>query len=168
MRHKHDDLPHIIIETEAEGGGFSSFLLGALVGAAAALLLAPRSGSETQRQLREFATRLRDEAEEQVDGARSTVTGLVDRTRGALEDRISSVRGELETRADQARTAVDAGRRAARQAREELQRRVDDAKGAHRGGTVPSDFRDRAPDVVVEEVIVADVTVEADPGDLAR
>jgi gas vesicle protein len=168
MRHKYDDLPHIVIETEEEGGGFSTFLLGVLLGAGAALLLAPRSGAETQRQLREFATRVRDEAEETVDGARGTVTGLVDRTRGVVEERISALRGEFEARTDQARTAVDAGRRAARQARGELQRRVDDAKSAYRGSTPPPAFREPPPDRVVDEVIVADVTVETDPGDLAR
>jgi gas vesicle protein len=160
----YDDLPHFVIETD-EGGGFSTFLLGALVGAAAALLLAPRTGAETQRQLREAAARLREEAEGTVGGARETVTELVERTRGRVEEGMRQARGEIETRADQARSAVDAGRRAARQAREELERRVHDAKATYRGTA-----RDGhpEPDVVVQEVVVADVTVETDPGDLAR
>jgi gas vesicle protein len=157
----HDDLPHFIIETE-ERGGFSTFLLGAALSAAAALLLAPRSGAETQRQLREFATRLRDDAED----ARETVVGLVDRTRGQVEERLGAVRGELGTRAEQARSAVDAGRRAARDARGELERRVAEAKNAYRSDAVA----ERTPDVdlVVDEVIVADISVEPDAGDLAR
>lgn len=156
----YDDYPHIVIERER--GGFGTFLWGALLGAGAALLLAPRTGTETQRQLRERARALRDAAEGRVNEARDTVSGAVDRARGEVNDRIYTVRQAVETRADQARSAVEAGRRAAREARSDLERRVADAKSAYRGGV--DAFREPGATLVEAEVVVTEVVVE-DPGD---
>jgi len=130
---EYDDLPHIVIERER--GGMVPFLWGALLGAGVALLLAPRSGAETQQEIRDSVQRLRDTA----GGARDRVVGTVDRTRTRLTDRIGSVRDTLERRTGQARDAVDAGRRAARDARTELERRLDQAKAAYRGGDTGED-----------------------------
>jgi hypothetical protein len=58
----HDEVPHIIIERDG-GGGFGSFVLGALVGAGLALLFAPKTGEETQEELKERAKQLRSSAE---------------------------------------------------------------------------------------------------------
>ena len=137
--------PRIVIEER--GGGAGSFLLGVLVGAGAALLLAPRSGRETQREIRGF------------------VTGRVD-----------AVRGAVDTRVEQARTAVDEGRSAAAQARAELQRRVEEAKASYRGGQRPEpphapalQLATSAPPAraAVQEVVITEVTTEPDVGDLA-
>ena len=54
----HDDVPYIVIERS--GSGMAPFVWGALMGAAAALLFAPKSGAETQRDLKERATKLRE------------------------------------------------------------------------------------------------------------
>ncbi|HEV2149381.1 MAG TPA: YtxH domain-containing protein, partial [Longimicrobiaceae bacterium] len=91
----YDDYPRIVIERES--GGLGAFVWGALLGAGAALLLAPRTGAETQRELRERARRLRETAEGRVTEARDTVTGAVDRARGEVTDRISAVRDAIET-----------------------------------------------------------------------
>jgi gas vesicle protein len=125
----HDDLPYIVIEKHS-GGGFGTFLWGALLGAGVALLLAPRSGEETQEEIRERVRRLREAAEDRVTGVRDSVNDSVSRTRDRIQDRIDTVRDTLESRADQARNALDEGRRAARDARSELQRRVDEARSA--------------------------------------
>ncbi|HEX8274239.1 MAG TPA: YtxH domain-containing protein [Longimicrobiaceae bacterium] len=156
----YDDYPHIVIERER--GGFGPFVWGALLGAGAALLLAPRTGADTQRELRERARALREAAEGRVNEARDTVTGAVDRARGEVTGRISTVRDVIETRADQARSAVEAGRRAARDARVDLERRVAEAKSAYRGGV--DAFRDPGAPVLEAEVIVTEVIVE-DAGD---
>ncbi|HEX7240608.1 MAG TPA: YtxH domain-containing protein [Longimicrobiaceae bacterium] len=153
----YDDLPHIVIERER--GGMGTFLWGALLGAGVALLLAPRTGAETQREIRDRAQRLRDLAEGRVNDARDTVTGTVDRARERLNDGITTVRGAIETRADQARQAVEVGRRAARDARGELERRVTDAKAAYRGGV--EGVRDAGGGGALQaEVIITEVTVE--------
>lgn len=152
----YDDYPHIVIERDR--GGMGAFLWGALLGAGAALLLAPRTGAETQRELRERARALRDVAEGRVNEARDTVTEAVERARGEVNDRIGSLREAVETRADQARSAVDAGRRAARDARTDLERRLADAKSAYRGGV--DAFQEPAATVVAAEVVVTEVVVE--------
>jgi gas vesicle protein len=123
-----DDLPYIVIERER--GGLEPFLWGALLGAGVALLMAPRSGTETQRELRDRVTRLRDTAQGRVSDAR----GAIDRTRGQVLDRIGGLRDAVESRVGQARDAVDAGRRAARDARSELERRLSDAKAGYGAG----------------------------------
>jgi gas vesicle protein len=152
----YDDYPHIVIERDR--GGFGPFLWGALLGAGAALLLAPRTGADTQRELRERARALRDAAEGRVNDARDSVSGAVERARGEVTDRISTVRDAIETRADQARTAVEAGRRAAMDARSDLERRVAEAKSAYRSGV--DAFRDPGAPVLEAEVIVTEVIVE--------
>lgn len=121
----HDDLPYIVIERHS--GGAAPFLWGALIGAGIALLLAPRSGAETQEEIRSRVLRLRSEAEGRVNEARDRVT----RTRGRIFDRIDSVRSAIEEQADRARDAVDTGRRVAKDARSELERRLAEAKGGY-------------------------------------
>ena len=61
----HDDVPYIVIE---RGGGSQTgtFIMGALLGAGLALLFAPKSGEETQAELKARARQLRDTAEERV------------------------------------------------------------------------------------------------------
>ncbi|HSH44969.1 MAG TPA: YtxH domain-containing protein, partial [Longimicrobiales bacterium] len=57
----HDEGPYVIIERRT--GSFGTFVWGLLLGAAAALLVAPKSGRETRRELSEGVDRLRDKAE---------------------------------------------------------------------------------------------------------
>jgi len=75
---------------------FLAILAGAVVGAAAGLLLAPASGAESRARVRRTATRLRDEA------------GTKARSAGALIGRYT---GDL-------KEAVEAGRTAYRSTRE--------------------------------------------------
>ncbi len=127
-----DDLPYIVIERHS--GSTSSFLWGALLGAGAALLLAPRSGAQTQEEIRARVQRVRTAAEERVEAARAAAERTRDRIEDQLEDvrdRIVSVRDELDVRADRARDSFESGRRAAREARADLQRRVSEVKESY-------------------------------------
>ena len=160
MRNDHE-LPIVI---EERGGGLGTFLLGAVVGAGVALLLAPRTGRETQRELASALSGLGRAAGGRAGGARESVTGLVDRARDAVDDGVGRVRG-----------AVDEGRTAARSASSELRRRVDEAKAAfnagRRGEPPPPSPRPAAPARVqpaADEVVVTEVATEPDAGDLAR
>lgn len=155
----HDELPYIVIEKHS-GGGFTTFLWGALLGAGAALLLAPRSGEETQEEIRERVRRLREAAEDQVNEVRDTVN----RTRDRLQDQIDNVRDTVESRTGQAREALETGRRAARDARSELERRVAEARESVVDALHDEDDDDYsdmglAPeiDVTVTEVVVEEV-----------
>jgi gas vesicle protein len=69
-----------------------AFALGAIAGAAIALLYAPSTGEETRRKLAEKAREGRDKAEavarqgrEFIDRQRETVTAAVDRGREAFD-----------------------------------------------------------------------------------
>ena len=154
---EYDDLPYIVIERRS--GGFTPFLWGALLGVGAALLFAPRTGEETQEELRQRVRRLRTAAEGRVNEVRDTMSGAVTRTRGRLQDRIDTVRETVEERAERARQAVEAGRRAALEARAELERRVDLAKESYNAAAEAArGASTRQPPAA--EVIITDVIVE--------
>jgi gas vesicle protein len=76
-------------------GVLVGFLVGAVVGAVAALLLAPASGTETRRRLRDAADKLADEGRRRYDDAR----------------------GYAGERADELKEAFRAGKEAYQQAR---------------------------------------------------
>ena len=95
-------------------GVILSFLVGALTGAATAVLLAPRSGRETREYLgerwRDAADRSRQysvEAVEKGKAALNDATGYVDKQRGALDKR-----------RERLAAAVEAGKQAYRDERD--------------------------------------------------
>jgi gas vesicle protein len=63
----------------------TGFVVGALVGAGLALLLAPATGQDTRRRLGETARRLRDDAKSRMSHARDTVSSLKEEARSAIE-----------------------------------------------------------------------------------
>jgi len=117
-----DDVPYIVIERDS-GGGAGSFLLGALVGAGLALLFAPKTGEETQEELKEQAHKLRVVAEERVRDAQRQ-----------LEERLDEARDGVASRYDEVREAVSAGRSAAVDARSDLESKLHRSKSAYRAG----------------------------------
>jgi gas vesicle protein len=138
----HDEAPVIVIERDT-GGGVGSFVLGALVGAGVALLLAPKSGAETQEELKEQARKLRSAAEERVREAQRQ-----------LEERLEGVRDGVQTRFEEVKDAVDTGREAASDARSDLEHKLQRSKAAYRAGVEAA-----------REAIAADGTeVEDDAG----
>ncbi|MSR35263.1 MAG: YtxH domain-containing protein [Gemmatimonadetes bacterium] len=120
-----DEVPYIVIERERGGGGSSigSFVLGALVGAGVALLFAPQSGEETQEQIRRRARKLRAQADDRLRTVQEK-----------LESRIESARSNVQNRVDSVRGAVESGRQAARDARADLEKRLEETKAAYRTG----------------------------------
>jgi len=113
-----DDSPYIVIERD-RAGGLGSFVLGALVGAGLALLFAPKSGAETQEELKEHARKFRTAAGERVRDAQRQ-----------LEERLEDVREGVQTHFE----AVSAGRSAATDARTDLERKLQRSKAAYRAG----------------------------------
>ena len=65
------DEGYVIIERRT--GNFGTFVWGMLMGAAAALLFAPKSGRETRRELSDSMYRMRDEAEHRVREVQGSV-----------------------------------------------------------------------------------------------
>jgi gas vesicle protein len=117
-----DESPYIVIERD-RNGGVGSFLLGALVGAGLALLFAPKSGAETQEDLKEHARKLRTAAEERLSVAQRQ-----------FEERFDDVREGVHQRFDGVKEAVSAGRSAATDARADLEKKLQRSKAAYRAG----------------------------------
>lgn len=85
-----------------EEGGYSSgsmllsFLLGGVVGAGIALLLAPQSGEETRRKIKELSDEVKDKTTGYIDETKSTVASYVDKGKGFYEEKKSLVASAIE------------------------------------------------------------------------
>lgn len=117
-----DEVPYIVID-RGDGSGLGSFVLGALIGAGVALLLAPKTGEETQEDLKEGARKLKAAAEVRVREAQQQ-----------LEERLEAAREGVQSRVEEVKEAVEAGRKAAVDARGELEERLHRSKAAYRAG----------------------------------
>jgi len=122
-----DDKPVIIIE-RTSGGGLGGFLLGALVGAAAALLFAPQSGEETREVLRERGKKLRDDAQARASDLGHRFEDGYERTKERVEDGFDTARRTFDEKRAGAKDALDAGRAAVHSARDELDKRLAQAR----------------------------------------
>lgn len=78
-----------------------SFLLGGVVGAGVALLLAPKSGRETRQRIMELADDVRDRAEDYYEHAKSGVSSTLDKGKDFFQEKKSIIT-----------TAVEAGKEA--------------------------------------------------------
>ena len=134
MREYHFDEnePYVVIEkTEGSTG---SFLIGLALGAGIALLLAPRSGYDTRRELQRGARRVRNAAQGAAEDLTGTVVDTFQEARQQVEQRIDHARQAVELKRQQVSQAVNAGRAAAMQAREDLERRIAETKASYDAG----------------------------------
>lgn len=124
-----------IVYVERGGGDTSAKWLfwGGLLGAGLALLYAPSSGEETRRNLQRKLWKLRamteeklDELTQQLGGAKDTLDGLME------DDEEDAVEGDTDARGIY-------GRSAASSPREELERRLADARARRRA---PADLEE--------------------------
>jgi len=88
---------------------FLSFLLGGLVGAGVALLLAPKSGKETREQIRALADDVKERAECYVEQAKGKMTSAVESGKDFFQAKKSIIT-----------TAVEAGKEAYEKEKERL------------------------------------------------
>ncbi len=132
-RYKFDeDEPYVVIERPS--AGITPFLLGLALGAGAALLLAPRSGAATRRDIRRRAMNVRRTAEHVVTGATDTVLDTYQDARRRVEEQIDSARLAVDLKKRQVHRAMEAGRVAAHEAREELEQRIAETKAGYETG----------------------------------
>ncbi len=144
MREYHfdEDEPYVVIEkTEGSTG---SFLIGLALGAGVALLFAPRSGWETRRDLRRGARRVKDAAQGAAEDLTGTVVDTFTEARIQVEERIDHARQAVELKRKQVAQAVNAGRAAAQQAREDLERRIAETKASYDAGAAVARTRARS------------------------
>jgi gas vesicle protein len=126
------DEPYVVIEQRSSGVG--SFLVGLAIGAGIALLLAPQSGAETRRGIARSARRMQRSATDLVGTVADTVSDTLQNARGVVEDRVDAARRAVDLKRTQVSEAVLAGRAAAQQAREDLERRISETKAAYEAG----------------------------------
>jgi gas vesicle protein len=127
-----DDEPYVVIEKQE--GSVGSFLLGIALGAGIALLFAPQSGLETRQGLTRGARRVRQRAQDVVEDATERVSDTFQHARSEVETRIDTARQAIDLKRQQVARAVEAGRVAAQEARDELERRIAETKEAYQAG----------------------------------
>lgn len=115
-----DDDRLIIVDESDSSSGIAAFLLGAAIGAGLALVFAPQTGAETRRTIRRNAKK----AGEATRRAGEKVSDALAQAKADLETRIDSAKSSLDLKKVQVSRAVDAGREAAKAARDDLERRL--------------------------------------------
>jgi len=120
-----DEQPVVLVE---RGGGVGAFLAGAALGAIVALLVAPQSGAETRAQIRARVRRLREVAEDKLDDLQDAVETGYEKTKASIEAGLQRARRNIDERREDAKDVVGAGKAAVRTARDELERRLAEAR----------------------------------------
>lgn len=93
--------------SEKSGGEFFvGFVLGALAGAAAALMMAPSSGEETRQQLNEQGVALKQKAEKLAEEARMQAQRLAEEARHQAEHMEEKGRIVLSDKVKQAQSTI--------------------------------------------------------------
>ena len=95
----------------SSGSMLLSFLLGGIVGAGLALLLAPQSGEETRNKIRDLA-----------DDVKDKTTGYVDKTKGKITSYVDDGKEYYEQKKSLVKSAIDAGKEAYEKEKERLSR----------------------------------------------
>lgn len=85
-----------------EEGGFSSgsillsFLLGGMVGAGLALLMAPQSGQETRRRIKELAEDVKSKSSEYVSHTKERVASSIEKGKDIIEEKKTAISAAIE------------------------------------------------------------------------
>jgi gas vesicle protein len=130
MRRHSSDRDVIVVEPDS-GSSIGWLLLGTAVGAGLALLFAPASGAETRRRISRSARRLKETAADALDEIRDEFDDLTDRASEKLDEVKEAARDTVGDIEETTRGALRK-RGGAAQAREELERRLADARARRR------------------------------------
>jgi gas vesicle protein len=107
---------------------FAGFLVGALAGAAAALLLAPQAGEETRTLIRDKGIELK----EQADGRTVSVRQRTGELRAQAGERAGSLGAQARERAEalqaQLKQAVEEGKSAASKTKTDLLSKIEEGR----------------------------------------
>jgi gas vesicle protein len=121
-----------VIIVEKSSGGIGGFLFGLLVGAGAALLLAPQSGEATRRVIRDRSKQLRDEAHSRAEDWGDRIEEGYESAKERLEEGFDTARRTVRRKRADAEDALQAGKAAVTSARDELERRLADSRSSRR------------------------------------
>jgi len=89
------------------GAWLMSFVLGGLIGAAAALLLAPKSGRQTREQIRDIAEDAKEKAEGYYDQARDKISMAMQKGAEVFQQKKDQVESTIEKGKDAYRKAKE-------------------------------------------------------------
>jgi len=78
------------------GSMFLSFLLGGVVGAALALLLAPQSGRETRTRIKDFAEGVKEKVKDYAEDIKEKVTSSVEKGKELFEEKKTAITKAVE------------------------------------------------------------------------
>jgi gas vesicle protein len=112
---------------EFVAGLFVGGLVGGLLGAAAAILLAPQSGEDTRALLKEKGLELKDRAGDLSFDVRERANVVRERARVAMEERVA-----------QMQDAIQAGKETAERTKEELLAKLEEAKKGMTASNTPT------------------------------
>lgn len=104
-------------------------LLGAIIGAGTALLLAPRSGPETRRRLRDQAGTWRTDAQGRLEETRMRATELIRSTQDRAQELIDRSQQALPEALSRGRRVVDETADTAQQRLEDVTTRIENPPG---------------------------------------
>lgn len=108
-------------ENNGDLGAFlAGFVIGGLVGAATALILAPQSGQETRAQIATRSSDLRHLGEERIQHVRETAVSYANEYTGKVQEAASEVQ-------ERARIVLDSGKEQAAKLREQVVERTHSA-----------------------------------------
>lgn len=112
-------------DNDSDLGAFlAGFVIGGLVGAATALILAPQSGEETRAQIAYKSEELRRAGEERVHHYRELADQVAHEYRDKAEELIADTRERVQETGDrvqeQARIVLDTGKERATQVKEQV------------------------------------------------
>ena len=119
-----DERDVTVIEADS-GSGLKWFVLGAAIGAGLGILFAPQAGERTRRDLARRGRKLRAEAEDKLDDLADDL-----KVRGRkIKESVSDFADEVAEEVTEGKRKLE---RTALTAREELERRLADARGRAR------------------------------------
>jgi hypothetical protein len=130
-----DDDDRRVVYVERGSSSVKALLLGALIGAGIALLYAPQSGEETRRGLKRRLRKVRALAEEKVDELGQRFSGRADAEPGPIAEfgpTDGMAMDDMDDEDDVAPEMVAPPHRSGG-AREELERRLEQARARRRG-----------------------------------
>ena len=88
-------------ETKCSGPSVAlAFLTGAIAGVVAGILLAPKSGEETRRELKKYARRAEEEVIERAEEARAALDEVIERGKQFVAEKKSDVEAAVKAGKD--------------------------------------------------------------------
>lgn len=108
--------------SERSGGGefIAGFLVGALVGAAAAMLFAPQSGEETRVVIRDKGIELKDRAEELSEEARRRAEEVQGQAKTRAQELSMQAKGKAKEIQTRVKEAIEEGKATATKKKADL------------------------------------------------